>query len=74
MQKISLKSSDKEVLEEMERIRVMYTLKHTMRYQSVRNHDEHSESVAEHLFSMQLIAHYFLALEDPAETLDRVRI
>lgn len=71
---ISLGASDSEVLEEMRRLRVLYTLKHTMRYQSIRNHDVHSESVAEHQFAMQVIAQYFLPLEDPDGELDRVRI
>src|SRR3989338_3485938 len=71
---ITLDSTDEEILDEMRRIRVLYTLKHTMRYQSVRDHDVHSESVAEHLFAMQVIAQYFLPLEDPHGQLDRIRI
>jgi len=71
---ISLSSTNVEILAEMERIRVLYKLKHTMRYQSSRDMTVHSESVAEHLFAMQVIAQYFLPLEDPDGKLDRVRI
>lgn len=66
--------TNEEILEEMRRIRRLYTLKETMRYLSVRDHSVHSESVAEHLFGMQIIAQYFLPLEDPEENLDRMRI
>ena len=71
---ITLQSTDEEVIEEMRRIRVMYVFKHTLRYQSKRDYSEHSESVAEHIYSMNVIAQYFLPLEDPKGSLDRERI
>lgn len=71
---VSLEMHNSEILEEMKRIRVLYKLKSTLRYQSVRDHTVHSESVAEHLFAMQIIAQYFLPLEDPATHMDRTRI
>ncbi len=70
---LTLESTDAEVLAEMEKLRVFYTLKTTLRYQTKRLND-HSESVAEHLFAMQVIAQYFLPLEDPDGKLDRVRV
>lgn len=70
---LTLESSDAEVLEEMEKLRVLYKLKTTMRYQTSRI-EGHSESVAEHLFAMQVLAQYFLPLEDPAGKLDRERV
>lgn len=70
---INLESTDAEIIEEMEKLRVLYTLKTTMRYRTIRP-DVHSESVAEHLFAMQIVSQYFLPLEDPAGLLDRVRI
>jgi putative hydrolase of HD superfamily len=63
-----------EILDEMKRIRRMYVLKETMRYMSVRDNSVHSESVAEHLFGMQVLVQYFLPLEDPEGVLDSVRI
>ena len=71
---IALTSTDDEILAEMERVRVLYKLKYTMRYESARDMRVHSESVAEHLFAMQIISQYFLPLEDAGGKLDRVRI
>lgn len=71
---IALDSTHDEILAEIERIRVLYRLKHTMRYLSVRDQTVHSESVAEHLFAMQVIAQYFYPYEDPEGKLDRVRV
>lgn len=69
-----LTASHEDVLAEIERVRVLYKFKHTMRYSSARDLSVHSESVAEHLFAMQVIAQYFYPLEDPKNSLDRVRI
>lgn len=52
----------------------MYALKETMRYMSIRDNAVHSESVAEHLFGMMVLAQYFLPLEDPEHRLDKVRL
>ena len=71
---LTLDSSNEDVLDEMKRLRVMYTLKTTLRYQTVRDTEVHSESVAEHLFAMEIIAQYFLPLEDPDQRLDRTKI
>ena len=70
---VTLESSDAEVLEEMQKLRVLYKLKKTLRYATKRP-EEHSESVAEHLFAMQVLVQYFLPLEDKEGKLDRVRI
>ncbi|OGG53460.1 hypothetical protein A3C20_04280 [Candidatus Kaiserbacteria bacterium RIFCSPHIGHO2_02_FULL_55_25] len=59
-----LTQSNEEVLEEMKRIRKLYALKSVMRYKTDRNRTVHSESVAEHLYGMQIISTYFLPLED----------
>ncbi len=74
MTTITLESTYEEYLNELQRIRIMYRLKSTMRYLSVRDDSVHSESVAEHLFGMQVIAQYFYPLEDPNGELDRVRV
>lgn len=71
---IALTSSAEHILSEMERLRVLYTLKHTLRYKSSRDHSVHSESVAEHLYAMNVLVQYFLPLEDPFGLLDRVRV
>ncbi len=69
-----LSATTEEMVEEMQRIRRLYVLKETMRYFSKRDTSIHTESVAEHLFGMQVIAQYFLPLEDPNYSLDRYRI
>ena len=69
-----LESSDEAVLGEMRKLRELYKLKTTLRYQTVRDGAVHSESVAEHLFGMQVLAEYFLPLEDPEGKLNRLRI
>lgn len=74
MSTLTLESPLEEYLAEIERIRVLYTLKNTMRYLSVRDQDAHSESVAEHIYGMQVIAQYFYPLEDPESNLDRARV
>lgn len=71
---ITLEASDEEVLREMRRIRELYRLKSTMRYESVRDTSVHSESVAEHLFGMLILAEYFYPHEDPEGALDRARV
>jgi putative hydrolase of HD superfamily len=69
-----LSATVQEIIEEMHRVRRMYVLKETMRYFSKRDTNAHTESVAEHLFGMQVLAQYFLPLEDPQYALDRYRI
>lgn len=71
---ITLDSSHDEVLSEFERVRHLYELKKTLRYESRRDTTVHSESVAEHIFGMFVLVDYFLPLEDPKKTLDRERI
>jgi putative hydrolase of HD superfamily len=58
----------------MKRIRKLYALKSVMRYKTNRDHSVHSESVAEHLYGMQVISTYFLPLEDARRQLDWVHI
>ena len=69
-----LTSSVDEVIEEMHRVRRMYVLKETMRYFSKRDNTSHTESVAERIYGMPILAKYFLPLEDPHFALDRYRI
>ncbi|KKW44460.1 MAG: phosphohydrolase [Parcubacteria group bacterium GW2011_GWA2_56_21] len=51
-------------------LQIAYKLKRTLRYNTTRNFDVHSESVAEHVFSLFFLAQYFLPLEDPNRTLN----
>ncbi len=62
--------SDEFVLSETRKIQYTYGLKHEMRYIVEREEDVLSESVAEHVYALHLLADYFLPLEDPEQKLD----
>lgn len=66
--------TNEEILDEMRRLRKFYALKGVIRYRGTRDGAIHAESVAEHLFGMQILSHYFLLLEDPNHLLDWGRI
>lgn len=71
---LTLDSPSEDFIAEMQRLREFYALKSVMRYNSTRDTSVHSESVAEHLYGMQVLANYFLPLEDPKGELDPMRI
>lgn len=71
---VDIESSDGEILEEIKKIVYLYRLKKTLRYNSTRDYSVHSESVAEHIYGMFILAHYFLPLTDTDSALDRERI
>ncbi len=62
--------SDEFVLEETRKIQYAYGLKHVTRYIVDRNERILTESVAEHVYALHLLADYFLPLEDPEQKLD----
>lgn len=62
------------ILSDLDRLLYLYGLKRVIRYHQTRNESLHTESVAEHLYGMHLMAQYFLPLEDKTGTLDRARI
>lgn len=62
--------SDQEVMEAIRKLQVAYRLKRVPRYGTVRDPNVHSESVAEHVYALIFLAHYFLPLEDPDHALD----
>jgi 5'-deoxynucleotidase YfbR-like HD superfamily hydrolase len=65
---------DEFVLSEIDKIRYVYKLKKEIRYAQKREEILDTESVAEHIFGMHVLANYFLPLEDPREQLDKVKI
>ncbi len=65
-----LSSNDEEILEEIKRLTSAYKLKRTVRYAGERNPESHSESVAEHIFALIYLAHYFLQHEPAGTTLN----
>lgn len=66
--------TDEEILAEAKQLRMGYQLKRTMRYDTVRDHREHNESVAEHIFALLYLAEYFLRNEELTEPLDTLKV
>lgn len=66
--------SDDDIIAEVRKLQYLYGLKREIRYGRSR-HDAHdTESVAEHVFGMHILAHYFLQFEDPDHTWDWLKI
>lgn len=66
--------SDQEILDEIEDIRYLYRQKQVMRWGLDRIEEYESESVAEHIYGMQVLANFFLPLEDPENEMDHYKI
>lgn len=62
------------VLSEILKVRYLYKLKKEIRFALSREGSVHTESVAEHIYGMHVIAHYFLPLEDTQNEWDRTKI
>ena len=59
------------VISELKKIQILYELKRIIRYDHKRNHEEHTESDAEHIFGMHCLIDFFLPLEDNEKKLIR---
>lgn len=66
--------TDEQIMSIIRKLQVAYKLKRTLRYDTKRDFSAHSESVAEHVFSLFFLAQYFLPLEDPNRTLNVERL
>lgn len=62
------------ILSEVRKLQYLYGLKREIRYGQRRAEDDSTESVAEHLYGMNLLAHYFLPLENPTGDWNKLRI
>ena len=69
-----LRKSDAEILEIAHQIVSAYKLKKTIRYGTTRDFTIHAESVAEHVFAISFLAHYFLAVESVGPSLDAQKV
>lgn len=67
-------SSEDFVLSELRRIQYTYTLKHVIRYGIDRTEEYETESVAEHIYGLHVLADYFLPLEDVESTMNLRRV
>lgn len=73
--KQKIMEDDSFVMAEFERIREMYRLKKVIRYGQGREIPaSDTESVAEHIFGLYILADYFLPLDDPEGTMSREKI
>lgn len=66
--------TQEEILQEVAGIQYLYALKRVIRYHLGREEEYDTESVAEHVFGMLILAEYFLPLEDPEHTMDHHKI
>jgi 5'-deoxynucleotidase YfbR-like HD superfamily hydrolase len=69
-----LQKTDEEVLEIVRQLRTAYQLKRTLRYDTTRDHQVHSESVAEHVFALHYLAEYFMLVEILPGQLSREKV
>ncbi len=66
--------SKENILNEVKKLQYLYTLKKEIRYGQKRNDDDITESVAEHIYGMYILANYFLPLEDEKGEFDRTLV
>lgn len=72
---MKLEDYNKEViLDDLERLQYLYGLKREIRYNLQRDEEIRTESVADHVYGMHLLAQYFLPLEDPSNIWNHLKI
>jgi 5'-deoxynucleotidase YfbR-like HD superfamily hydrolase len=64
--------TEEQIFEETKKIQYLYGLKYEIRYAQERG--DETESVAEHIYGMHILAHYFLPLENPEGNWSKDRI
>ncbi len=69
-----LKLSDEEILEIARQLRVAYQLKRTLRFNTERNFEVHSESVGEHVFALHFLLEYFVRVEKLPRMLEMEKV
>lgn len=63
-------ADDAFVIEETKKLQYLYGLKNEIRYNATRAEEIETESVAEHVYGMHILATYFLLLEDEDKKMD----
>ncbi len=66
--------TEEKIFSDLDKLQRLYNLKRVIRYNQSRREEIQTESVAEHVYGMHLLAQYFLPLEDPEMKMDRARI
>ncbi len=69
-----LTCTDEEILTIAHQLVSAYALKKTIRYGTARDKNLHAESVAEHVFAITFLAHYFLEVEPIGPSLDAQKV
>ena len=67
-------TDDTFVLAELERVQYLYRLQRIIRSNLKREENIKTESVAEHIYGMNVLAHYFSAVEDLPHPLDMAKV
>lgn len=67
-------SSEDFVVAELKKVQTLYALKREIRYGHTRQQEQHTESVAEHIYAIHCLIDYFLPLEDTDGTWSTNRI
>lgn len=62
------------IFADLEKLQYLYRLKEVIRYDDERSETDTTESVAEHVYGMLVLAQYFIAKEDPHQKLEKERI
>jgi 5'-deoxynucleotidase YfbR-like HD superfamily hydrolase len=63
-----------QILTDLAKLQYLYGLKKVIRYDQNRHETDSTESVAEHVYGMHILAQYFLPLENPKGSWDKSRI
>lgn len=59
------------ILADVAKLQYLYKMKEVTRYNQDRSIEDSTESVAEHVYGMLILANYFLPLEDPDNKINR---
>lgn len=62
------------ILNEVAKLQYLYGLKNEIRYADTRHETDSTESVAEHIYGMHILCQYFLPLENPHGSWDKLKI
>lgn len=62
------------ILSEVAKLQYLYGLKNEIRYADSRHETDSTESVAEHIYGMHILCQYFLPLENPEITWNKLKI
>jgi putative hydrolases of HD superfamily len=66
--------TEEQIMKDVTKLQYLFKLKEVTRYNTPREMADDTESVAEHLYGMHLLAQYFLPLEDLLSELDHARV